>query len=195
MKQPREGNFILAKVKRMPGGGLDVKWKVVEDNGAQTFIPTFHIESPHEPKVDLHKKINELKEALCKVFNYETDEQKQCVSVTGVAISGKENNIGIIITGEFRTHTDKKCAINTERIVLKNNYYGFEADIENILADLTKEVYKFLYEENYDVPDNLFTEPKVKPRKGGRKKAAAEEVEETEGQEIEAEKEESEKVE
>jgi hypothetical protein len=178
MKQPKLGEFSLKRVKKIKGGGLEVQWTTTEDTGSIIFLDDHSVKRTHEPTVDLHLKINEFKEALCKVWKYESDEEKETVAVNGISISGKDGKMGVVISGVMRTATEKNIAMNTDRIVLKNNFYGFEEDMVTTIEQLTEEVYEYLYMNKYDKPVDLFSEQQEEPKTKKKSKKAAKEVEE-----------------
>ena len=68
------------------------------------------------------------------------------LSISGFALSGKENTRGIIITSTFKADTKQVMAINSHRIRFDVTTYGFEEDIEDIVDDLHDEVYAYIWE-------------------------------------------------
>ena len=69
------------------------------------------------------------------------------IRITGVALSGIDENRGIIITATFTADTNQVMAINTHRIkFVGKSHYGFEEDIEKVVESLEKEVFEFIYE-------------------------------------------------
>ena len=66
------------------------------------------------------------------------------IEITGVHISGKEANRGVIISAKKESFKDKP-AFNTPRIVFSHTTYGFEEVVEEKVADVEREVYEYIF--------------------------------------------------
>lgn len=169
MKTPCEKAFYLSKVKTISEGGLDVHFEVEEACGAEVYRENYHVSSTKEIHPDLKRKLDELKPVVARVYHLSffrslmdtpefkaTKNQKELannafdeiikkIDVTGISLSGKDDNQGVIITSTFKADSNQKMAIITHRIRFKDTSYGFEEDVEDIVDDLEREVYAFLF--------------------------------------------------
>lgn len=181
MRVPSEEAFTLSKVKVISGGGLDVHYEVEEICGAEVYRENYHLASSKEIHPDLQKKLDNLKPILARVFHLSffktlmdmpefkaTAKQKDLankefenilkkIRVTGVSLSGKDDNVGVVITGVFEADTKQVIAINTHRIKFVSDTYGFELELEKNVGELEKEVYAFLF-KNKKAQLELFPE-------------------------------------
>ena len=181
MKTPSENAFYLIKVKTISEGGLDVHFEVEEACGAEVYRENYHVSSTKEIHPDLKRKLDELKPVVARVYHLSffrslmdapdfkaTNKQKELannafeeiikkIDVTGISLSGKDDNQGVIITSTFKADSNQKMAINTHRIKFKDTRYGFEEDVEDIVDDLEREVYAFLF-KNKKAQLELFNE-------------------------------------
>ena len=181
MRVPSEEAFTLSKVKVISGGGLDVHYEVEEICGAEVYRENYHLASSKEIHPDLQKKLDNLKPILARIFHLSffktlmdvpefkaTAKQKDLakkefenilkkIRVTGVSLSGKDENVGVVITGVFEADTKQVMAINTHRIKFATETYGFEEELEKNVGELEKEVYAFLF-KNKKAQLELFDE-------------------------------------
>ena len=169
MKTPSEEAFQLSKVKVISGGGLDVHFEVEETCGAEVYRETYHLSSSKEIHPDLKKLFDQLKPIMARVYHLsffrslmETPEFKATkkqqelaeeafseviarLKVTGVALSGKDNNVGVVLTGTFTADSNQKMTINSHRMKFSDERYGFEEEMEDIVSKIESEVYQFLF--------------------------------------------------
>lgn len=169
MRTPSESAFALSKVKVISGGGLDVHFEVEEACGAEIYTENYHIASSKGIHPDLQKLFDKLKPIVARVFHVtffrtllETPEFKATkkqqelaeiaykeieakISVTGLSLSGKDDNVGVIIIATFTADSNQKMAINTHRMKFSDTRYGFEEEMEEIVGEIETEVYKFLF--------------------------------------------------
>ena len=181
MKTPSEKAFSLTKVKVISGGGLDVTFEVEETIGAEIYRENYHLASSKEIHPDLQKLFNRLKPIMARVYHLSffrslletpdfkaTKKQKELaeeafkeviakLTVTGVALSGKDDNVGVILTGTFTADSNQKMAINSHRMKFSDTRYGFEEEMEEIIGEIESEVYAFLF-KNKKAQLTLFDE-------------------------------------
>lgn len=181
MKTPSEKAFNLCKVKVVSGGGLDVTFEVEEVIGAEVYRENYHLASSKEIHPDLQKLFDRLKPIMARVYHLSffrsllktpdfkaTKKQKELaeeafkeviakLTVTGVALSGKDDNVGVILTGTFTADSNQKMAINSHRMKFSNTRYGFEEEMEEIIGEIEREVYAFLF-KNKKAQLTLFDE-------------------------------------
>lgn len=166
---PKKGSFELSKVKFLKGGGLDVHYNVTEVIDDESYTNKYHVESAKDVHPDLIELFVRIKPILARVFNItsfltciSTDDfkankmQKEIaedfakemmnnIEVRGISLSGKDDNVGVIITGLFTTYNNQKTCINSPRIKLSVESFGFEEELEEIVTEIEEEVYDFLF--------------------------------------------------
>lgn len=166
---PKKSSFELSKVKFLKGGGLDVHYNVTEVIDDESYTNKYHVESAKDVHPDLIKLFVRIKPILARVFNItsfltciSTDDfkankmQKEIaedfakemmnnIEVRGISLSGKDDNVGVIITGLFTTYNNQKTCINSPRIKLSVESFGFEEELEEIVTEIEEEVYDFLF--------------------------------------------------
>ena len=169
MKTPSENSFALSKVKTISGGGLDVHFEVEEACGAEVYRENYHLSSSKEIHPDLKKLFDQLKPILARVYHLSffrslietpdfkaTKKQQELaeeafkevlakLDVTGISLSGKDNNLGVVLTGTFTADSNQKMAINSHRMKFSDTRYGFEEEMEEIIGNIETEVYAFLF--------------------------------------------------
>ena len=166
---PKKSSFELSKVKFLKGGGLDVHYNVTEVIDDESYTNKYHVESAKDVHPDLIELFVRIKPILARVFNItsfltciSTDDfkankmQKEIaedfakemmnnIEVRGISLSGKDDNVGVIITGLFTTYNNQKTCINSPRIKLSVESFGFEEELEEIVTEIEEEVYAFLF--------------------------------------------------
>ena len=167
MKKTKLEQFTLQKVKTK-GQGLETSFEVEESNGAEIYHDVKTIKSDKIPTPDLKNILNALRDYIANIFyfsmlkelrdskifmanedqinhlneKYETLKNK--ITITGVSISGKDANRGLIITAKLKTETGQEVAINSQRLKFNGTKYGFEEDLENLMIDLEGEVFEYV---------------------------------------------------
>ena len=166
---PAEQNFALNKVKMIKDGGLDVHYEVTEAIDGASYTNKFHVESAKDVHPDLINLFERLRPIMGRIFNltsflsmieakeYKATEAQQaqarafaqeCMSnieVRGVSLSGQGDNVGVVLTGLFTVSNNQKTAINSPRLKYATETFGFEEELEQIVADIEREVYEFLF--------------------------------------------------
>lgn len=169
MRVPSENAFLLSKVKVISGGGLDVHFETEEVCGAEVYRETYHLSSSKEIHPDLKKLFDQLKPIMARVYHLSffrslmetpdfkaTKNQQELaeeafkevmvkLNVTGISLSGKDDNVGVVLTGTFTADSNQKMAINSHRMRFSDERYGFEEEMERIIGEIESEVYQFLF--------------------------------------------------
>lgn len=169
MLVPKENQFALSKVKLLKDGGIDVHYEVTEVIATESYTNQYHVTSAKDIHPDLQNLFDDLAPIMGRVFNItsflsmvETPEfkatktQKQTaeefadeclknIEVRGVSLSGKRDNIGVVLTGLFTTANGQKTAINSPRMKYNTESFGFEEELERIVNEIEDEVYAFLF--------------------------------------------------
>ena len=169
MPIPSDKSFALSKVKTLKDGGLDVHYEVTETIGNESYTNKYHVESAKDIHPDLRECFDRLRPIMGRIFNItsflsmvETDDfkanknQKEVarnfademlknIEVRGVSYSGQDDNVGVVLTGLFTVSNNQKTAINSPRLKFNTETFGFEEELESIVADIENEVYAFLF--------------------------------------------------
>lgn len=169
MKNPAESNFKLSKVKILPEGGLMVEFGLTEVNGAETYGSNQIIKSAKQPSPDLTDRIYKMAPMIAQVFGFASardvvfaqefhanvsqkdyiskyvDEMTDKIRVSGFSVSGEDARRGVVITASLMVDNRQRVAINTSRILLQNESRGFEEKLAQLVNEIEKEVYLFVY--------------------------------------------------
>lgn len=166
---PSEKAFTLSKVKTLKDGGLDVHYEVTETIGNESYTNKYHVESAKDIHPDLRDCFDRLRPIMGRIFNITSflsmvetsdfkatkkqselsrdfaDEMLKNIEVRGVSFSGQDDNVGVVLTGLFTVSNNQKMAINSPRLKFNTETFGFEEELEAIVADIENEVYAFLF--------------------------------------------------
>ena len=197
MKNPKDADFSLKKVKLIPGGGLQVVYKVSTDIDGSTYEKEEVTKDTRMPHPDLTKPIDSLLTFLAKTLRFEesltvvrskdfaaTPKQLKAaekankqlldqMDVTGFALSGKDDNLAVIVTGKLITELKTVVALNSPRIKFNNTTYGFEDVLEDKVDLIKSEVYKYLFDGKKSQLDMFNGTPESGEEKPSGKDAAA----------------------
>lgn len=166
---PSEKAFALSKVKTLKDGGLDVHYEVTETIGNESYTNKYHVESAKDIHPDLRDCFDRLRPVMGRIFNITSflsmvetsdfeatekqselsrdfaDEMLKNIKVRGVSFSGQGDNVGVVLTGLLTVSNNQKAAINSPRLKFNTETFGFEEELEAIVADIENEVYAFLF--------------------------------------------------
>lgn len=161
--------FSLEKVKLVSDGGLDVHFELIDVEGNLTFTDKNHKTSNKEPHPDLVTKIKALKPILAELWGYhavkiltgaekfkgsheqqeagkrEYLEQLKKIEVTGIILYGKGTDLQVKITGKRQIYKKIYLPMLSSKIKLSDTIFGFEGDLEEIVEEIRKEVYEYLF--------------------------------------------------
>lgn len=167
MKNTELSQFTLQKVKTK-GQGLEATFEVQETTGVEVYHDQKTVKSDKTPHPDLTAIIKVFRGHMGEIFYFSTireliyskvfmpnpsqtkilaskyNDLENKITVTGVSVSGKEENKGLIITAKLKTETGQEVAINSQRIKFNGTKYGFEEDLENLITDLEAEVFEYV---------------------------------------------------
>lgn len=169
MPVPTERQFALSKCKVLKDGGVDVHYEVSEAIGNETYVNKYHVESAKDIHPDLRRCFERLRPIMGRIFNMTSflsfietpdlkatqkvkdsarefaDKMLESIEVRGVSYSGKDDNVGVVLTGLFTVSNNQKTAINSPRLKFNTETFGFEEELEDIVGDIENEVYLFLF--------------------------------------------------
>jgi len=177
MKNPLKENFKVKKIKLGSSGGLEVDFEVTEVIGAESYQSSQNQKSSKEPHPDLAEKLMAMVPMVAQIMGFTMarevvnkkefegtisqkeyiakmiDSQMENIRVTGVSISGKDENIGVVITSSFAVDNRQRVAINTPRIMLKSTSRGFEEKLADLVEGLQDEAFEFVYNRKVANPE------------------------------------------
>jgi hypothetical protein len=172
-----ESQFELQKLKILKGAsGVNVDFAVSGNDSVPTVVhhvenPTFAHpdllnavnaikellvkaigkESIHTERVIAGLKSNFKKETtyleLEKLFEDHYIAELQKVTVTGVAISGYDQNRGAIITGTYLCKNGSKIALNSPRVRFEGELFGWEKVLDEACQVIAHEAYEYTFKD------------------------------------------------
>lgn len=169
MKQPSKTAFNLSKIKLISGGGLSVKYELEAVIGAETYHSNHVEESTKQPHPDLEECFQKMAPMVAQILGFTVakdlayklefkadakqkellgnyvSQMTEKIRVSGIAISGKGDKQGVVITSVFTVDNKQKIALNTPRIMLKAQTRGFEEELETLIETIREEAYEFLF--------------------------------------------------
>jgi hypothetical protein len=169
-----ESLFFLKKLTRLGGDGLHLEYEsqVIEESTTFTNNEKSNFTVP--PHEDLLTKVRALNPFLCEIFGFEDTYKivkhpdfkaskpqidkaqksyiNKCseVEITGFSISGFSDKRTVIISGKFTIQKLGTIAIQTPKIKLSNNLFGWEEEVEKLIDDLQHETYEYLFNAKRD---------------------------------------------
>ena len=169
MAVPSESSFKLSKVQLQGNGSVKVNYEICESVGGIEYTNKYKIESTKEIHPDMKHLFDCLVDVLadtCNVYKLvdtvclskfeATDEQKaiareeleaiiEGMTVKSVTLSGKDDNVGCIISGEMEVKHGLKATLISPRLKYNEEIFGFEHELGTMLTALQKEIYAYLF--------------------------------------------------
>ena len=164
---PSEKDFTLSKVKLLPKGGAQVSYQVTQSVDGEVSITDRTEVCSREVHPDLKSRFEELRPIVGQVFGMTSfltildqmgaaQSKKNIaqdyinglyekIDVRGIALSGDGDNTGIVITAVLEVGNGLKTCINTPRLKLASESFGFEEELERIAEAIKSEVYAYLF--------------------------------------------------
>ncbi len=186
MNKPSRDGFTLIKVKLIKGGEIEIHYKSEEsDNDTSIYLEDSTSKLTKVPHPDLTSKLAAAIPYLAKVWSQTvfqttvnekdfqaTKPQKELakkavhalieqITVTGIALSGKNDNKGVIITGTKKADSGMVMAMNSHRIKFGTSSWGFETELEDLCDIIEEEVYLYLYDGKASQQE-MFTDENAK---------------------------------
>lgn len=161
--------FNLTKVKLLPNGIL-AEYTITEEVKGEMVTTDYSVTKNATPHPDLVTALAGLRGIIAQTFRFSAlvsvvednaehvkasllQEVKDTfgeildgIAIKGVSWSGTGTKQGVVLTALFDVGNGVKTAINTPRIRLASETYGFEEVLSQMLDKVTAEVYAFLFE-------------------------------------------------
>ena len=169
IKIPQEQNFSLTKVKLDKDDGIDIHYSVSEVVGQEHYSNEFHVKSSKQVHPDLKEHFNVLRASMARVIHFSSfrtmsvtkefnadkdqlelvqnhfEELLNKIEIRGISLSGNDDNVAVIMTALLEVGNGQKTVINTPRIKFNTETYGFEIQLEEVIQEIEKECYAFLF--------------------------------------------------
>ena len=170
MAKPNPKDFQLEKVKLVNNGGICAHYDVTEVVGGTSYTNHYVVDNGMDVHPDLAGLFEDLRPIVARVFNINSflsfvedpankipakiqeqargfaGELLNNIEVRGVSFSGKDDNVGVVITAVYTTANGLKTCINTPRIKMATISFGFEEELEEIVGKIEREVYAYLFD-------------------------------------------------
>ena len=170
MAKPNPKDFQLEKVKLVNKGGICAHYDVTEVVGGTSYTNQYVVDNGMDIHPDLAGLFEDLRPIVARVFNINSflsfvedpankipakiqeqargfaGELLNNIEVRGVSFSGKDDNVGVVITAVYTTANGLKTCINTPRIKMATISFGFEEELEEIVGKIEREVYAYLFD-------------------------------------------------
>ena len=170
MAKPNPKDFQLEKVKLVNNGGICAHYDVTEVVGGMSYTNHYVVDNGMDVHPDLARLFVDLRPIVARVFNINSflsfiedsankipakiqeqargfaGELLNNIEVRGVSFSGKDDNVGVVITAVYTTANGLKTCINTPRIKMATISFGFEEELEEIVGKIEREVYAYLFD-------------------------------------------------
>ncbi len=135
-------HFTLEKVK-IKSDELIVGATTSGSKNGQVSKGSGSITYTDEPHPDLHKAVGRLTHYLRLVYPFKGEFVDKVVA-DGMSISGSSK--GVIITGIYEAPSGRERALNSDRILLRGDAYGWEDELLPIIQEIENEVYLYVEE-------------------------------------------------
>ena len=165
MNVPKRENFALSKAK-IVNGGLEAEYELTEIVGDDPCTTGYKITNSRLPHPDLPALFQKLRGIVGRVMGVTAvlehlqSEQYPAMSgvekfldgvceqydVRGISWSGSGAKEAVIISSVFTTASGLKCAVNTPRLPLNSETFGFEEELSEIIGRIKDEVFAYLFE-------------------------------------------------
>lgn len=170
MTKPNLKDFQLEKVKLVNNGGICAHYDVTEVVSGTSYTNHYVVDNGMDVHPDLAGLFEDLRPIVARVFNINSflsfvedpankipakiqeqargfaGELLNNIEVRGVSFSGKDDNVGVVITAVYTTANGLKTCINTPRIKMATISFGFEEELEEIVGKIEREVYAYLFD-------------------------------------------------
>lgn len=93
----------------------------------------------HRKEVKMAPAVKEAATKMEGAFKLMDELINESVTVTGISISGDENNRGVVITGKRKVH-HTGVAMNSPQIKMNGDSFGFESTVDDLVEDIITEV-------------------------------------------------------
>lgn len=143
MEKPSEQNFQLLKLKQEKNGGLTIEWHESAAHGDTVTQNKIKQTSNDIPHPDLINVLKMFKRFVGDVIF--ADQNNLTIDVKGVAVSGENDSRGVIIMSTMDSLAGLPIVLNTHRIKLIDEVYGFEPELETGIDMLETEAYEYVY--------------------------------------------------
>jgi hypothetical protein len=68
------------------------------------------------------------------------------VRITGIHLSGENENEGVIVTAALTTESKMVVAMSTHRLRFADDIYGFEEELHELVTKIAEESFKYIFQ-------------------------------------------------
>lgn len=174
-KQLKKDEIAWQKFKLVENGGkgLDLKYSFLFEEQGQMFVKLITCENQLPPHDDLIKLFKSLRPIVAKIENIDyarrllnlpgfeptkiqlelteatVQESMQSIEVTGISLSERRKEDGVIISYNKNDVNDMVTGTSTAWISLESTIYGIEEDLSDIIAEIKNEAYEYEFGSKY----------------------------------------------
>lgn len=141
-------NFELESIKATREG-VTAKYKETIPVKDGVKYMNHNPETDIEPTSDLLDLFDQLIDPVRKAYGL---DKKAKVTVHKVAVSGKDQLKGCVITGKLESWNGSKLALNTPRITFSSEKIGLEAAVMGIVEKIEDEAFNYFVNHKYANP-------------------------------------------
>lgn len=167
---PTKENFSLNKIKLTKNGGVEFDYEVVDVVGVSAYVRKIHESSASDVHPDLRNLFKKLKPIMGRIFGFTAfltlvesrefkatknqmamseelaDKCKERIEPRSISLSGEEDDLCVVLTGQLYVTDNMQTAVNSPRLHLNTETFGFEEELEDIVGSIEDEAYAFLFE-------------------------------------------------
>lgn len=136
-------------------------------NGGIDTVLEHTIKAKQQPHPDMLEEFAKLKDCILDVYHLDAGynlglkylkkgdqklkaetglaELKEKLTITGISLSGSDDDASVIITAKMESKTGKVIALNSPLINLSNDQLGYELALEEIIDDIKREIHAYLF--------------------------------------------------
>lgn len=169
-----EPKFDLKKIKINPDGKVEISYKSENGEEGRASYDEIVVISDRWPHPDLREAIKKLNVFLAdanglrpyrnlphippgKIEKWNQKEIQDILEVldnhvyagveaSGIALYGKDHDLGVIITGKHQTKTSA-VAMNSPKLRVNGDSFGFEASVFDVVDEIVEEARKFVFDK------------------------------------------------
>jgi len=174
-KELKKDEIAWQKFKLVENGGkgLDLKYSFLFDEQGRKFVKVITSENDLPPHDDLIRLFKSLRPIVAKIENIDyarrlmslpgfeptkiqlelteatVQESMQSIEVTGITLSERRKEDGVIISYNKNDVNDMTTGTSTTWISLESEIYAIEEDLSDIIAEIKTEAYEYEFGSKY----------------------------------------------
>jgi hypothetical protein len=122
-----------------------VNFAITDTRGDKNEVFTGQVEPNYQCTEELQLKLDELKPYLCDICHIETEERSK-VNIVGVEVTGDGKTATFKIHGVQLSESEQAMRFSTCKIRYDGGFYGFEADVTEVIKELQGLAHGYIFE-------------------------------------------------